>query len=475
MGARVMTTDIAKTMADKAANIDAAIGISNAKLRRFVTSHNLSEHPLAVSPIPAREAAMYYAVLKHFLEKCTSDADYANARLAQYKRELLGDAGVPVLTEDNAEKVIRSAVNSALSIIQPRKKKYRHWLLCDLAFLLIEKNEIKKAYNLISEYLGQRQRALYNELIKLLFNDYSVPKPLMFAENSIEHFRTTRRFSTLPKLRILVTANVSAGKSTFINAIVGKRVAKVSQKICTAELRYFHNKPYEDGAVHLFSSRIDLDAKMAENGIVAPEEAAGAEVCHVAAHFKLHTRPQANICLIDSPGVDAVRFPEHRQTTYEALRGEDYDKLIYLFDATSSGSDKENKHLTHVLNTVREDKIIFVINKMDVSCDSKKTIPQWIDDVEEDIQKVRAALKLEDRKPAIYPVSSQLALYAKLGRQLTECETHDYETWKENFSKPELDLSRYYRNCAVGKTEKDGFMAMYLKSGFYNLENILFN
>src|SRR5699024_3535827 len=46
---------------------------------------------------------------------------------------------------------------------------------------------------------------------------------------------------------IMVTANMSAGKSTFINALTGKYVCLSQNMACTSKVHYIINKAFEDG------------------------------------------------------------------------------------------------------------------------------------------------------------------------------------------------------------------------------------
>ena len=67
-------------------------------------------------------------------------------------------------------------------------------------------------------------------------------------------------FISKEEKRIIVTANMSAGKSTLINALIGKSIARTSQEVCTGNVCYLYNKAYEDGNIHLLTNDLNLKA-----------------------------------------------------------------------------------------------------------------------------------------------------------------------------------------------------------------------
>ena len=61
------------------------------------------------------------------------------------------------------------------------------------------------------------------------------------------HRNNNRSFIHKPLKKVLVVANVSAGKSTLINALAGYRLNKAKTTACTNRLSYLFNKPQPDG------------------------------------------------------------------------------------------------------------------------------------------------------------------------------------------------------------------------------------
>ena len=88
---------------------------------------------------------------------------------------------------------------------------------------------------------------------------------------------------------------MSAGKSTLINALVGKPVTRMAQETCTANQRYILNKPFEDKSVHLFDSPLNLNATNVD--LMSVE---GTNISYIASYFKTMVQPKASVCFIDT-------------------------------------------------------------------------------------------------------------------------------------------------------------------------------
>ena len=69
-----------------------------------------------------------------------------------------------------------------------------------------------------------------------------------------------RAFSAKPLRTVLITAGMSSGKSTLINALIGKKISRTQNDACTAKIHYIYNKPYEDGFSGEWESVLDMNA-----------------------------------------------------------------------------------------------------------------------------------------------------------------------------------------------------------------------
>ena len=73
-------------------------------------------------------------------------------------------------------------------------------------------------------------------------------------------WKQNRAFLKSDPIKVIVTANMSAGKSTLLNALVGKKVNKTQNEACTAKIHYIKNKPFEDSLCYELDYLLDLDA-----------------------------------------------------------------------------------------------------------------------------------------------------------------------------------------------------------------------
>jgi GTP-binding protein EngB required for normal cell division len=329
----------------------------------------------------------------------------------------------------------------------------------------LEEAEIKKAYASLREFLRPKEAARLDALFTALWNDAEIPAAVSFAKEWISQFRANRRFGIQTEKRFIVTAGLSAGKSTLINALVGKPVTKTSQEVCTANLCYIYNKPFEDNAVHLRASPFDLDAGYDElvGGIRT-------EVSHVASFFRGSAEPQKRLCLIDTPGANSAVNRDHGELTREALRAERYDKVIFVLNANKIGAGDEYRHLRWVAENVPKDKVIFVLNKLDDFNKSEDSVIDSLEGVRNDL------LQLGYENPVICPLSAYFALLIKMkrsGDRLSEDEQDACDYYARKFRREEYDLSgRCAEADASGGEDEAALMSR--KCGLSGLEKILF-
>ena len=429
----------------------------------FTSSLDQKNHPMIKTRKKTR--LLYYTALASIVTSCTISKEYMDARLTQYHTPFFGEDAPTTPTPANHGATIRSIMDD---FMKPWKRVYGLLLLCDASLVLLDDAAVIKAYDMMTHDLGGRKKERFGELLGLLHSDGEIPPAYAKAENLIVQFRANRQFASQPLMRIMVTANMSAGKSTLINALVGKPLMRTAQEATTANLCYIYNKAFEDNRLHLLASPPNLDATVDDlRNIEKTSETS------LAAYFRTTGHSQKRICLIDTPGVNFALNSSHGDLTRNAITEGMYDMLIYVLDATKIAKDDEIKYLQYVHENVPNEKVIFVLNKLDCFKSVDDSISASIDGVKADLVKIG----FED--PAICPMSAYFSLLLKLkqhGEELDEDDQEVYDYYVNKFRKPEYDLSKYYsdKDHARDITIQDEFVGMSYISGLFGLERIIY-
>lgn len=434
--------------------------MENIQFNQFLTAHNIAEHPLKKAKKQTRQ--QYYRVLIYFISRCVSDNEYIHMRLAQYRKMLADNAEIVSLTDTSCNYEICSVINNPL---KPWIWKQRLWLMCDIALISANFDAVKRAQEMMKSFLNNRQCVRLDMLVSAFFTDAAIPKELLFAENWINQFRMNRRFKEQPEIKVFITANMSAGKSTLINAMIGKPITRTSQEACTANLCYLFDKPFEDHAIHLQASTLNLDASRSEL-----MDDAKADGSFIASWFRKLVPTQKRICLIDSPGVNSAMHQNHGERTRKAIADEKYDKLVYVLNANKLGTDEELRYLKYIAENVPHEKVIFVLNKLDDFKHTEDSIKVSVVRIYNDL------LQIGYENPIICPLSAYCAWLVKMKQNseaLTEDEEDICQFYLKKFSKAEYDLSAYYTDNAVVSPD-DEWTVLAVKCGMYGFENILY-
>lgn len=429
--------------------------------KNLIISNALSSHTMCRTNKKIR--AKYYYALEYFISKYSKKNEYVLERLKKYRLLLIGSESFAEY-ENKIDKTIRSVVNNRL---MPWRRKYRYLMVCDFFLILVEESMVSKTFESLKKHLSKKQCILMDNFYQNIINNQKKSSERKYAGDLLEQLQKNSNFIKMPENRFLITANVSAGKSTLINAIVGKKVAKTAQEVCTENLCYFYNKPFEDETVHLVTDRINLDATY-DDLIVH----SGKEKKSVAAYFRTAVPPQSRICIIDTPGVNSSIYLNHGEITRKTLTQENYDTLIYIFNANRLGTDEEITYLKYIFKYVLKKNIIFVLNKLDDYKTSDDSIELSIEGLKNDLQKIGF------NKPVICPISAYFAFLLKKkqnGESLTEDEQDYFDLYARKLMKPAYDLSRYYKKSdAVKYSDKEKLLLLNIKCGLHGLEATLF-
>ncbi len=430
----------------------------------FVKALDTQGHP--VKKAKKKIQAEYISALTYCIEKTISEAGrhqaetkkYITEHLHLYQKQLFAD--IPVA---NVDEKYRMKCLSAFDA--PQRSKYRFMLVCDIALILLEEPLVLRAVEIIKERLSSKHQDDIEQIILLLHDKRDIEEKYLPALPLVKQFRANKYFLSKEERRIIVTANMSAGKSTLINALIGKPIARTSQEVCTGNVCYLFNKAYEDEKIYLSAQGLNLGA--------TEEDLHGYdwnEHIFISSYFVGITPEIPRLCIIDTPGVGTALYKEHSKRAHNALLNDDYDTVIYVVSPTHLGTDAEKKHLQWVAQNLQKEKIIFVLNKLDDYHDFSDSIGESVCDLKKDL------LEIGFENPVICPISAYFSYLLKLrmtGQALSEAEADEYALYSKKFKRPFYDLSHYYEGvqCLPDDSEE---IALSKRAGIYGLEKIIY-
>lgn len=401
---------------------------------------SISNHPVSKLDVPFREK--YVNGLGACLFMLSKDSPVTKMFFYGYAKSILGDSSC--LLECWREDL--KAIKRAISIQRKGIKLFsmKNHFFFDSLYLLEESlqheyDRDKTVAILQTDVCGFFTKGALNRALAALVDG----KPEGVDKVLIEHRKKNLLYASANEKRVLVVANVSAGKSTLINALVGERINRTKTTVCTNKLTYIHNKQEQDGVT--IKKANDKYEYFDEISKVDSEQ-----FVHASFHFKSYLSKSA-VCFVDTPGVNNALDEEHKKITEDTIKANNYDVLVYVSNCQYFGTNDEHFMLSFLKRNVRK-PIIFVLNQLDRFKIKEDSISKMLNDYKCDL------LKFGFSKPVIIPVSAQAAVLSKIEETyLDEDDIYDKEMFIKKFKKEYYDLSSYVSKASdIGILNKTG-------------------
>lgn len=223
------------------------------------------------------------------------------------------------------------------------------------------------------------------------------------------------------EFEINVVATVSSGKSTLINAMLGKKVMPQGNlattativRIITADHDNFRAEAYNSAGKKLRTSD-DISYKEMKQWNSDAEISAidiyGRIPCVASVGMKL--------VLVDTPGPNNARDEKHRELTYSMLDNSEKSLVLFILNGEHLDVNDERTLLDYVCGCMKKggkqsrERFIFVVNKMDA-------VDLEDDDIRGTLETARKGLEERGIKyPNIYPTAAQVALECRAETKL---------------------------------------------------------
>lgn len=332
---------------------------------------------------------------------------------------------------------------------------YNHYILFDLIHILgYETDKIpQEKWDVVKkQYLAQFSNGSSEEFKRVIksvqgeerrLSNLAKDKKFSNEKHYIELIRKNISFRKQKSLGILVTATMSAGKSTFINAMVGKYICLSQNMACTSKIHSIINKAFEDG----YCTEYDHDLVMTagKDELLNDNEDNLSDMIYAATNFK-GILENSRIIANDSPGVNFSGDKKHREITNRLIKRKNYRLLLYVMNSTQLGTNDEDEHLDFVRQSIGRTPIIFVMNKVDLFDPDEENIFDIIKRQKEYLKKKGF------KNPIVCPVSARAGYLAKQYQQteLSRSEKRELYNYVDKFEK--MNLHEYYeKELGIGK------------------------
>lgn len=249
------------------------------------------------------------------------------------------------------------------------------------------------------------------------------------------------------QFEINVIATMSAGKSTLINALLGRNLMPIGERATTATIvRIVDNKMQEGYSAKAFDQNDKLLKEYEQvtyedmNTLNHDPEVSTIEIQGSVPFVQSNGM---RLVLIDTPGPNNARDSRHQAMTYRMLQNSDKSLVLFVINGRQTGIEDEQNVLGCVCETMEDsgkqarERYVFAVNQMDAydiynDADGKECI-------EKELNNVKEILKAKDIiDPNIFPVAARPAL---------ESRTKDpRRKYLDSFSKDATDSALYHFN-----------------------------
>ncbi len=282
---------------------------------------------------------------------------------------------------------------------------------------------------------------------------------------------------------VCVVAVMSAGKSTLINSMLQTKLMPSKQEACTAIITRIKDKDGTDWSAEVYNNENKIIETYKElnyntmNRLNADERVS---TIKISGDIPFVTSEDISLVLIDTPGPNNARDPEHGEIQKAFLDQSSKALVLYVMEGTFGNKD-DNTLLKEVANSMSvggkqsKDRFIFVVNKMDGRRKDDGDIQATFD-------RVRLYLRQHGiENPNLFPAAALPALDIRLMKKAMEEKAEVDEEFKDEAEREirklnrneELHLETYAPLPASIKKMIEDELEEAKRSGDYNTQALI--
>lgn len=439
-------------------------------LRDYSIYYYSEDHPLKEEKKEFKK--LYLGLLNHcgclYLNK-----NIVRYKLNIFKEKLNFDDEIEELNSDDKilKRLFKKVLKQYFKLARLKFYTYRYIFFFDCLVLFGEGD--KRNTQIFMEKLKKIIVPLYHyeidEVFKNLYLEkFNLDRKFFISEEMLNKFYVIKNFTESKETNIVFTATMSTGKSTLINAIIGKNIAPSMSIACTSNIANFKSSPIKINFIN-YSDKDGL--KLYLDSTDTKKLIGNSNYCYVNTYFYSEiSKKRVNI--IDTPGVNYSEDKSHSEITKNELKNREIDILVYVTSILTWGTNDEYEYLRFIKENVRYKKMIVIINKVDEIKIEDSTVDENISNAK------KYLLKLDLKNLTICPLSAYVGSLLKreiLKENLSKREERYVSLYLNQFAdEKEFELSKFYKIDLENK-EEDKLMKAYINTGLPIFEKILYN
>ncbi len=214
---------------------------------------------------------------------------------------------------------------------------------------------------------------------------------------------------------VLVLATMSAGKTSFINALIGQELlhtANEATTACMTSIEHRQGSRCFSGACYSYTDQ-ELARQQNTSAALVRDWNANTEVKRISlsGSFKIVPSPAPGLVLHDTPGPNNSQDERHAQLMLETVRTVSFKALCYVLNASQLGTLDDRLFLEQLREELAKKPghlIYFILNKVDLlDPDKGEEIGAYVDNA------YRYLTSIGFKNPMIIPTMANAALYAR--------------------------------------------------------------
>lgn len=276
------------------------------------------------------------------------------------------------------------------------------------AFEQAQEEGIIKVSNM--KYIAGKSDEDINEKIVKVFQDLQDGPLDDFRDAKLTKVFENTNNSIFP---VNVIATMSSGKSTLINALLGKKLMPSKNEACTATI----------------TEILDIDDPAFAAVVYDEDDVVLQEVPHLTYDLMNELNDNQNVyristegdipfldskstalMLVDTPGPNNSQNQAHKNTTYRAINNDSNNLILYVLNGTQLSTNDDAALLHYVADQIKKggkqvrDRFLFVLNKMDQFNPQEESIEKAVLSA----KRYLASYGIDD--PQLFPCSAFTAL-----------------------------------------------------------------